>query len=78
MDVGVTRYASATDDEGKSKGASLVHLAALLGYPPARELVVRNYPRLPVVRSTVPAQDVVRFAVDLLARGAHSTRMPNW
>ncbi len=68
MDLGVTRYASATDDGGKSKGVSLVQLAALLGYPPARQLVVRNYPRSPSVRSTVPAQDAVRFAVDLLAR----------
>jgi hypothetical protein len=68
MDLGVTRYASATDDGGKSKGVSLVQLAALLGYPPARQLVVRNYPRSPAVRSTVPAQDAVRFAVDLLAR----------
>jgi len=72
MDLGVTRYASATDDEGKSKGVSLVQLAALLGYPPARELVVRNYPRSPVVRSTVPVQDAVRFAVDLLAQGGAS------
>ena len=68
MDIGVTRYASATDDGGKSKGVSLVQLAALLGYPPARQLVVRNYPRSPSVRNTVPAQDAVRFAVDLLAR----------
>jgi hypothetical protein len=68
MDVGVTRYAAATDDDGKSKAVSLVQLAALLGYPPARELVVRNYPRSPAVRSTVPVQDVARFAVDLVAQ----------
>jgi hypothetical protein len=69
MDLGVTRYASATDDAGKSKGVSLVQLAALLSYPPARELVVRNYPRSPAVRSIVPVQDAVRFAVDLVATG---------
>ena len=74
MDLGVAQFASATDDPGKSKGASLVQLSALLGYPPARELVVRNYLRSPAVRSRVPAQDAVRFAVELAAQGEPSSR----
>jgi hypothetical protein len=72
MDIGVTQYASATDDRGKSKGASLIQTAALLGYPPARELIVRNYARSSAVRSTVPVEDAVRFAVDLLTGEASS------
>jgi hypothetical protein len=70
MDLGVSQFATARDDAGKSKGASLVQLTALLGYPPARELIIRNYPRSPAVRTSVPMQDVVRFAVNLLAQGA--------
>jgi hypothetical protein len=72
MDLGVTRYAFATDDEAKSKAISLVQIAAQLGYPPARELVVRNYPHSPAVRSTVPLQDAVRFALDLAAQESTS------
>jgi hypothetical protein len=67
MDQGVAQFASAADESAKVKGASLVLLSALLGFPPARELVVRNYPRSSAVRKAVPTQDVVRFAVDLLA-----------
>jgi hypothetical protein len=70
MDLGVSQFASAGDDTGKAKGASLVQLTALLGYSPARELIIRNYPRSPAVRNSVPMQDVVRFAVDQLAQGA--------
>jgi hypothetical protein len=73
MDLGVAQFASAADDGGKSKGASLVQLSALLGYPPARELVVRNYQRSPIVRSRVPAQDAVRYAVELVAQGASAS-----
>jgi hypothetical protein len=72
MDIGVAQYASATEDRGRSKGASLVQTAALLGYPPARELIVRNYARSSAVRSTVPAEDAVRFAVDLVTAEAAS------
>jgi hypothetical protein len=70
MDLGVSQFAAAPNDAGKSKGASLVQLSALLGYPPARQLIIRNYPRSPAVQSSVPMQDVVRFAVNLLAQGA--------
>jgi hypothetical protein len=70
MDLGVAQYASAADDQGKSKGVSLIQLAALLGYAPARELVVRNYLRSPAVRSIVPPLDAVRFAIDLVGPGA--------
>jgi len=66
MDLGVAQYATATDDSAKTKGASMVLAAGLLGFQPARELVIRNYPRSPAVRRAVPIQDVVRFAVDLL------------
>ena len=74
MDLGVAQYASASDVPGKTKGASQVQLAALLGYAPARELVVRNYPRSSAVRSAVPMQDAIRFAVDLLARDTAPSR----
>jgi hypothetical protein len=70
MDLGVVRYASASDVPGKTKGASLIQLSALLGYSPALDLVVRNYPRSPAVRNAVPVQDAVRFAVDLLGQDA--------
>jgi hypothetical protein len=70
MDLGVVQYASASEVLGKTKGASLVELAALLGYVPARNLIVRNYPRSPAVRSAAPMQDAVRFAAGLLAQDA--------
>jgi hypothetical protein len=41
----------------------LIQTAALVGYSPARDLLVRNYPRSEAVRSVVPAKDVIRYAL---------------
>jgi hypothetical protein len=64
VDRGVVTYASAPTDADRAKGASLIQIAALVGFPPARELLVRNYPQSAAVRSVVPANDVVRYALD--------------
>jgi hypothetical protein len=55
MDRGVAQFASAKDDAGRSRGADLVQVAALLGYSPARELVVRNYLRSPAMQRKRPS-----------------------
>jgi hypothetical protein len=34
-----------------------------VGYPPARDLLARNYPQSEAVRSVVPAKDVIRYAL---------------
>ena len=34
-----------------------------MGYPPARDLLARNYPQSEAVRSVVPAKDVIRYAL---------------
>lgn len=74
MDRGVLQYASESDMPGKTKGAALVHLSAVLGYAPARELVVRNYPHSEAVRNAAPEKDAVRFAVALLAEDGAPSR----
>jgi hypothetical protein len=68
MDRGVAQFASAKDDAGKSRGANLVYLSALLGYSRARELVARNYLRYPAMQSRVPVEDAVRFTVEVVAQ----------
>ena len=45
------------------RGARLIQTAALVGYPPARDLLARNYPQSEAVRSVVPAKDVIRYAL---------------
>jgi hypothetical protein len=64
VDRGVVEYASAKTDGDRAKGAGLIQTAALLGYPPARGLLARNYPQSEAVRSVVPAKDVIRYALD--------------
>ena len=63
VDRGVVEYASAKTDGDRARGARLIQTAALVGYPPARDLLVRNYPQSEAVRSVVPAQDVIRYAL---------------
>jgi hypothetical protein len=63
VDRGVVEYASAKSDGDRARGASLIQTAALLGYPPARDLLARNYPQSEAVRSVVPAKDVIRYAL---------------
>jgi len=62
VDRGVVEYASAKTDRDRARGAGLIQTAALLGYPPARDLLARNYPQSEAVRSVVPAKDVIRYA----------------
>jgi hypothetical protein len=63
VDHGVVEYASAKTDGERARGAGLIQTAALLGYPPARDLLARNYPQSEAVRSVVPAKDVIRYAL---------------
>jgi hypothetical protein len=56
VDRGVVEYASAKTDGDRAEGAHLIHIAALVGYPPARNLLARNYPLSEAVRSVVPAK----------------------
>ena len=62
VDRGVVEYASAKTDGERARGARLIQTAALVGYPPARNLLARNYPQSEAVRSVVPAKDVIRYA----------------
>ena len=63
VDHGVVEYASAKTDGERARGAHLIYIAALVGYPPARNLLARNYPLSEAVRSVVPANDVIRYAL---------------
>src|SRR6516162_2101403 len=63
VDRGVVEYASVKTDGDRAKGAGLIQTAALVGYPPARALLARNYPQSEAVRSVVPAKDVIRYAL---------------
>jgi hypothetical protein len=62
LDRGVLAYASSRTDADRAKGANLIQTAALLGFPPARDLLARNYPQSAAVRSVVPANDAIRYA----------------
>ena len=62
MDRGVVTFGSAANDVQRQEGAELIQTAALLGFLPARNLLVRNYPQSEPVRRTVPAPDVIRYA----------------
>jgi hypothetical protein len=70
VDRGVVEYASAKTDADRAKGARLIQSAALVGYPPARDLLARNYPQSGAVRSVVPARDVIRYALGPLMNAA--------
>ena len=79
VDRGVVGYASAKTDGDRAKGAGLIQTAALVGYPPARALLARNYPQSEAVRSVVPAKDVIRYALgpvmDAAATGEDSKQI---
>ena len=79
VDRGVVEYASAKTDRDRARGAGLIQTAALLGYPPARDLLARNYPQSEAVRSVVPAKDVIRYALgpvmDAAATGEDSKQI---
>ena len=79
VDRGVVEYASAKTDGDRARGAALIQTAALVGYPPARDLLARNYPQSEAVRSVVPAKDVIRYALgpvmDAAATGEDSKQI---
>ena len=64
MDRGVVIYAGSGDDKNRQKGAELIQTAALLGFSPARRLIVRNYPISETVRRAVPARDAISYTLD--------------
>ncbi len=63
---GVAAIESDYDDATKSAGAKLVSVAAILGYEPARIVIVRSYPRSQIIRSTASSVEAVRYSLDLL------------
>src|SRR5205085_12311956 len=63
VDRGVVRYASAKSDGDRAQGTRLIQAAALVGFSPARGIIARNYPQSEAVRSVVPANDVIRYAL---------------
>jgi hypothetical protein len=67
VDRGVAGYASARTDADRARAASEIQTAASAGFPSARVLLARNYPQSAAIRSIVPAKDVVRYALALLA-----------
>jgi hypothetical protein len=66
VDRGVAAYASARTDADRARAASEIQTAASAGFPSARILLARNYPQSAAIRSVVPANDVVRYALTLL------------
>jgi hypothetical protein len=70
MDRGVVTFASAATNMQRKKGAELIQTSALLGFTPARRLLVRNYSQYEPVRQVVPAADVIRYAADIFATSA--------
>jgi hypothetical protein len=73
VDRGVATFASSATDAERAKGANLIQIAALVGYPPARNLLARNYPESEAVRSVVPATDAIRYGLDFLKDPAAAT-----
>jgi len=70
MEKGEASYRGAED--AQVEGARLIHEAAVLGFGPARQLIVRSYPSTRVIRMTSPAPDTVRFALDFYTEGARN------
>ena len=63
VDRGVVKYASAKTDSDRALGVYSIQTAALLGFSTARGIIARNYPQSEAVRSVVPANDVIRYAL---------------
>jgi hypothetical protein len=66
FDRGVVGYASAKSDGERARSAGLIQTVALMGFSPAREVLARNYPQSEAVRSVVPVNDVIRYALGFL------------
>jgi hypothetical protein len=77
MDRGVVTFASSRQDADRAKGASLIQIAALVGFQPARSLLARNYPLSEAVRSIVPAEDAIRYALDFFKNPAEADDEPS-
>ena len=73
VDRGVVGFAGAPNDGDRARSASLIQAAALVGFPPARQLLARNYAQSEAVRSVVPANDVIRYALTPLMDPALTT-----
>jgi hypothetical protein len=72
-DRGVVGYASAKTDGDRARAAGLIQTAALVGLPLARELLARNYSQSEAVRSVIPANDAIRYALGPLMVPALTT-----
>jgi hypothetical protein len=70
VDHAVAAYASASDLATRKKAVTLIQIAALLGYSPARSFLVRNYPASETVRAVVDGADIVAYSIDLFATRA--------
>lgn len=64
MEKGEAVYRSAAGENVQIESAQLIQVAAVLGYGPARRLIVRDYARSRVIRMTSPEPNTVRFALD--------------
>jgi hypothetical protein len=73
VDRGVVGFAAATNDKDRARSVSLIQTAALMGFPQARQLLARNYPQSEAVRSVVPANDSIRYALAPLMDPALTT-----
>src|SRR5262249_22326602 len=63
VDRGVVEYASARTDADRARGARLIQTAALMGYPPSRELLARNYTHSAAHTSHLPPNPVIRYTL---------------
>jgi hypothetical protein len=64
VDRGVIEYASAKTDADQARGARLIQTAGLMGYPPACDLLARNYSQSEAVHALGPLNDVAATTED--------------
>ncbi len=74
---GVTAYESATNEGAQVQALRLIHVAAALGYGPARDLILANFASGRLMRSAVPAPDAVRYALDVFTGGSKKFKDPD-
>jgi hypothetical protein len=75
---GMTAMQNDAEDQ-KVSGARLVSVAAILGYGPARLLIVHRYPSSSNIRSAVASAEAVRYSLDsLLVSGVPSEANRNF
>jgi hypothetical protein len=66
LDRGVVAYASAAADGDQARGVAMIQAVALMGYFQGRNLLARNYSKSEAIRSVVPPNDAIRYAVGLV------------